>query len=412
MEDKKDTKFLRGLLSGIALGLIVAIVTCAGTNLWNLSDYIINKKNENASSYNSKYVSESTLKKIDGIADIIDKRFLYDFDKNKMSDAMYAAVLNSLGDPYSVYYTADQYKSLQQSSEGKYCGIGVVVQQNPDTGIVTAVNPYTDSPGYKAGIRKGDIIYKVDGTDITGMDLSAAVLLIKGDEGTKVKITLVRDNKTIDVEVTREEISVQTVSHEMLDNNIGYIKIDEFDAVTVDQFADAMSDLKDKGMKGLVIDLRDNPGGLLNSVKEMLDTILPEGLIVYTEDKDGNRQEYKSDADTILDVPMSVLVNGNSASASEIFAGAVKDYGVGTLVGTTTFGKGIVQSIIPFIDGSAMKITVEDYYTPKGNNIHKKGIKPDVEIELNDDVKSLSTVPHDKDNQLQKALEILNGKIK
>lgn len=412
MEEKKDTKFLKGLLSGIAMGLIVTITVCTGFNLWNLSDYIIDKNTSGGSSYNSKYISSSTLQKIDSISQIIDSRFLYDFDSQKMSDAMYAAVLNSLDDPYSVYYTADQYASMMESSQGKYCGIGVVVTQDPDTGIVTVVNPYTDCPGYKAGVKKGDIIYAVDGTEITGMDLNAAVLLIKGDEGTSVTLTLVRDQKSFDVEVTREEISVQTVTYEMLEDSIGYIKIDEFDEVTVEQFADAMNDLIDQNMKGLVIDLRDNPGGLLTSVTEMLDTILPEGLIVYTEDKYGNREEYSSDEDSILEVPLTLLVNGNSASASEIFAGAVKDYGIGTLIGTTTFGKGIVQSIIPFNDGSAMKITVEDYYTPLGNNIHKVGIDPDIEVELDADDIGLSEIPHDEDNQLQKALEVLDGEIK
>ncbi|MGN1188126.1 MAG: S41 family peptidase, partial [Lachnospiraceae bacterium] len=299
-----------------------------------------------------------------------------------------------------------------ESSSGSYCGIGVVVQQNVETGIVTAVRPYENCPGYEAGIRPGDIILAVNGTEITGMDLNAAVSMIRGEEGTKVTLTIRREEEEFDVEVTRRQIDVETVSYKMLQDNIGYILVEEFDEVTAKQFTAAMDALEEQGMEALVVDIRNNPGGLLNIVVDMLDEILPKGVIVSVKDKNGATEEYTSDADTRLNVPLAVLINGNSASASEIFAGAVQDYGVGTLVGTTTFGKGIVQTIFSMRDGTGVKVTIEDYYTPSGRSIHKIGVDPDVEIDLPDELKTLVTIPEDEDVQLQKAIEILKKQMR
>ena len=239
------------------------------------------------------------------------------------------------------------------------------------------------------------------------MDLNAAVALIRGEEGTTVTITLQRDEEVLDVEVTRRQIDVETVTYRMLEDNIGYIQVDEFDEVTANQFSTALDALTAQGMEALVVDIRNNPGGLLNVVVDMLDEILPEGIIVSVKDKNGVAQEYKSDAETRLNVPMAVLINGNSASASEIFAGAVQDYGVGTLVGTTTFGKGIVQTIFSLNDGTGLKLTIEDYYLPSGKSIHQVGVSPDVEIDLPDELKVYVNIPEGQDTQLQKAIEIL-----
>ena len=342
---------------------------------------------------------------------VIDYYYLYDYDKDVMVDAIYKAVMGSLGDPYSVYYTGDEFKAFMESSSGSYCGIGVVVQQNMQTGLVTAVRPYEDCPGYEAGIRPGDLILAVDGTEITGMDLNTAVALIKGEEGTSVTITLQRDEEVFDVEVTRRQIDVKTVNYRMMDDNIGYIQIEEFDEVTSDQFSQALDSLIEQGMEALVIDIRNNPGGILDTVVAMLDELLPEGTIVSVKDRNGTAQEYTSDADTKLTVPLTVLINGNSASASEIFAGAIKDYGVGTLVGTTTYGKGIVQTAFSLSDGTGVKITIEDYYLSSGKSIHKVGVDPDVEIDLPDELKTYVTIPEDEDVQLQKAIEILEEQL-
>lgn len=360
----------------------------------------------------SEQLTDEVIEKIDTLIQVIDYYYLYDYDKDAMVDAIYKAVMDSLGDPYSVYYTEDEYTSFLESSSGSYCGIGVVVQQNIQTGIVTAVKPYENCPGYEAGIRAGDRIIAVDGTDITGMDLNSAVALIRGEEGTSVTITLQRDEEEFDVEVTRRQIDVETVAYRMLEDNIGYIQIDEFDEVTANQFSDALDALTEQGMEALVIDIRNNPGGLLNIVVDMLDQILPEGVIVSVKDKNGTAEEYTSDAETKLNVPLTVLINENSASASEIFAGAVKDYGVGTLVGMTTFGKGIVQTIFSLRDGTGLKLTIEDYYLPSGKSIHQVGVDPDVEIDLPEDIKMYTNIPEDQDLQLQKALEILKEQLK
>lgn len=355
----------------------------------------------------SPQLTDEVIEKIDTLMQVVDYYYLYDYDEDAMIDAIYKAVMDSLGDPYSVYYTEDEYEAFLESSSGSYCGIGVVVQQNVETGIVTAVRPYENCPGYEAGIRPGDIILAVNGTEITGMDLNAAVSMIRGEEGTKVTLTIRREEEEFDVEVTRRQIDVETVSYRMLQDNIGYILVEEFDEVTAKQFTAAMDALEEQGMEALIVDIRNNPGGLLNIVVDMLDEILPEGVIVSVKDKNGATEEYISDAGTRLNVPLAVLINGNSASASEIFAGAVQDYGVGTLVGTTTFGKGIVQTIFSMKDGTGVKVTIEDYYTPGGRSIHNIGVAPDVEIDLPDELKILVTIPEDEDVQLQKAIEIL-----
>lgn len=359
----------------------------------------------------SEQLTDDVIEKIDTLMQVIDYYYLYDYDKDEMVDAIYKAVMSSLGDPYTVYYTADEFNAFMESSSGSYCGIGVVVQQNMQTGLVTAVRPYEDCPGYEAGIRPGDLILAVDGTEITGMDLNTAVALIKGEEGTSVTITLQRDEEVFDVEVTRRQIDVKTVNYRMMDDNIGYIQIEEFDEVTSDQFSQALDSLIEQGMEALVIDIRNNPGGILDTVVAMLDELLPEGTIVSVKDRNGTAQEYTSDADTKLTVPLTVLINGNSASASEIFAGAIKDYGVGTLVGTTTYGKGIVQTAFSLSDGTGVKITIEDYYLPSGKSIHKVGVDPDVEIDLPDELKTYVTIPEDEDVQPQKAIEILKEQL-
>lgn len=335
-----------------------------------------------------------------------------DIDDSKVLDNIYKAYVNAYGDKYTVYYTADEYAKIQESSNGAYYGIGVVVRKNDD-GTILVVEPYDGAPGKEAGMRKNDVIVTVNGESVADQDLNSVVAKIKGDEGTTVNIGIRRDGSDdiTELTVTRRKVEIKTVAYEMLDDSVGLITISEFDKVTAQQFKEAYAQLETLGMKGLVIDIRSNPGGLLNVVVDMLDEILPDGLIVYTEDKYGNRQEYNGSNPDVIDLPLAVLVNGESASASEIFAGAVQDYGAGTIIGTQTFGKGIVQTIRRMSDGSAIKYTMAKYFTPKGQDIHGHGVTPDIVEELSDEFNNLTEYDASKDNQLQKAIEVIKGDI-
>ena len=335
-----------------------------------------------------------------------------DIDDSKVLDNIYKAYVNAYGDKYTVYYTADEYAKIQESSNGAYYGIGVVVRKNDD-GTILVVEPYDGAPGKEAGMRKNDVIVTVNGESVADQDLTSVVAKITGAEGPTVKIGIRRDGSDdiTELTVTRRKVEIKTVAYEMLDDSVGLITISEFDKVTAQQFKEAYAQLETLGMKGLVIDIRSNPGGLLNVVVDMLDEILPDGLIVYTEDKYGNRQEYNGSNPDVIDVPLAVLVNGESASASEIFAGAVQDYGAGTIIGTQTFGKGIVQTIRRMSDGSAIKYTMAKYFTPKGQDIHGHGVTPDIVEELSDEFNNLTEYDASKDNQLQKAIEVIKGDI-
>ena len=339
---------------------------------------------------------------------IIDKYFLFDEDMTKVEDGIYAGMMNGLDDPYTVYYTKEEYKALNEDTEGKYSGIGATVSQNPKTKIITIVNVFDNSPAKEGGLLPGDIIYKIDGEEVTGTDLDVLVKTkIRGMEGSSFTMTVIRgdDKKQVDLNLTRRSIEVQTVSSKMLNDGIGYVAVSQFDAVTSEQFKSNIESLKSQGMKKLIVDLRGNPGGLLDQVVDMLDYILPEGLVLYTEDKNGNREEYYAKDPGELKIPMVVLVNENSASASEVFTATFKDFKWGKVVGKTTFGKGIVQNVLPLGDGTAIKITTQHYYPPSGYDLHKVGIKPDVDVDLNEG----AVIGSDSDNQLSTAVDILKS---
>ncbi len=304
-----------------------------------------------------------------------------------------------LGDPYSAYFTAAEFQNVMDSSKGNYYGIGASIQKEETTGGIQIVEPFSGGPAQKAGLKAGDIILKVDGLDVTKMDLDQAISYVKGEQGTPVVLEYLRNGSRNKVTVYRDLVKTETVSYQMKENRIGYIQISQFEEVTVEQFNEAVAELERQHMKGLIIDLRDNPGGLLTSVSEILDRILPEGkLITYTEDKYGNRENLYTTKESELNLPMVVLVNGNSASASELFTGAMKDYGMAKIVGENTFGKGIVQGFLQFTDGSSLKLTMSKYYTPNGICIHKTGIRPDYVIEKGKD---------GEDKQLEQALKLL-----
>lgn len=340
--------------------------------------------------------------KLNAIDSVLESFYFGDVDDEIAKDNIYKAYLSSYGDKYTMYYTADEYKALKESTNGKFYGIGAVCQLSGEGGVLL-VDVYDNGAGYQAGLRSGDRVVNVDGRDITDMELSSAVALIKGDKGTSVTLEVIRGTERLTFSAVRDAVEAKTVSYTLLDNNIGYLSISQFEEVTTKQFKAAVEDLQSQGMKGLVIDIRNNPGGLLDTVVGMLKYMLPDGLIVYTEDKQGNRKEYKGQDNDEFNLPLAVIANGNSASASEIFAGAIQDYGKGTIIGTQTYGKGIVQTVKPLTDGSAIKFTIAKYFTPKGQDIHGKGVTPDMVVEYDTDA--------DVDTQLDAAIKNVEAQI-
>lgn len=350
--------------------------------------------------------------KVDALLRKLDESYLEKLDTEALLDGAYHGLVTAVGDKYTRYYTEEEYTEYKESSSGEYVGIGVTVTLAEQGGaLITKVEE--SGPAAEAGLQEGDILLAADGTDLTDLDLNDMVKLIKGKEGTKVQITYQKAGsrqKTV-VEVTRRTIQSRTVNSRMLESDIGYIAVTSFEGVTTEQFRSALSELREQGMKGLIVDLRDNPGGRVDVVQAVTDELVPAGIITYTEDKYGNREIYESNEEPYLNLPLVVLINGNSASAAEIMAGAIQDTGVGTLVGTTTFGKGIVQQTSAFPDGTAVKITMAKYYTPNGNYIHQIGIEPDITIDLPDGVTLSSLESPEEDIQLQTALEALKTKM-
>ena len=344
----------------------------------------------------------------------IDNYFYFDKDSEKQEESYYDGIMNGLDDPYSCYYTKEEYEQLMEDDSGKYVGIGAQVTQDADM-VISVVRPITGSPAEKAGIKAEDIIVQVDDLEITDEDLNFVVDRIRGKEGTTAYIKVFRpsDNKYYEFNIERQVVENVSVRFEMLEDKIAYIAIEEFNDLTADEFKKAVDDALSQNAKGIVFDVRDNPGGLVDSVAAICDYIMDEGPIVTIKNRSGKViSEYKSDSKQKVDLPMTVLVNGNSASAAEIFTGALKDTGMAKIVGTNTFGKGIVQSVFQLSDGSGIKVTIAKYFTPNGNDIHKKGIAPDYEVELKDGRKNAVNLPHDEDAQLKKALKILKKEIK
>ena len=349
-------------------------------------------------------------KKILKLKNHIDKFYLEHVDSEKLMEGAAKGLFEALEDPYSVYMDKDEFRSFKEATSGSYGGIGVIVTELD--GFVTVVAPIEDTPGEKAGLKTGDRIIRVDDVDIAGIGLEKATSMMKGKKGTKVKLTLVRENKAepFVVELKREEIVLKTVKADMLEDSIGYIRITMFDEDTGKEFKKALAEMKSQKAEGLIIDLRQNPGGYVTQCVEVADELLDKGIIFYTEDKNKNKEVTYS-KDKKIDIPYVLLVDGGSASASEIIAGAIKDRKAGLLIGTKTFGKGLVQSVEGLSDGSGFKLTTQKYYTPDGISINKIGIEPDIKVELQE-VQGDEDVDVLEDTQIKRAIEELLKVIK
>lgn len=398
-EFEENNKDNGKLFKGIALGLGISIALQAGFTFFNGSIANVFAKD---TSYEEK---------IQDIYKVLQDNYVDEINDEDLEDMMYTGLVAGLGDPYSVYMNQENFQSFMESSEGTYYGIGAVVSPSDDNKVLV-VTPYEGAPAYNAGIRSGDKILKVNGTEVYGSALDEAVSLIKGEKGTTVSVEVEKtDGTVVTLDVYRDEITIPTIDYEMLENDLGYIQISAFDRVTEDQFNEAYDELLSKNMNGLIIDLRNNPGGLLDVVSNITDRLIPKGFITYTEDKDGKREYIYSDSEEI-EIPLVILVNENSASASEVLSGAVKDTGKGILVGETTFGKGLVQNIFPLSDGSAVKTTIARYYTPSGVCIHGIGIEPNYVVDISEeDAANLAMIEFEDDVQLQKAIEVLENEV-
>lgn len=396
-------KILTVVLTG---ALALSMTGCKGA--LNLIGNSTQSSNQSGDSAFNMY-DEEVENKVEEINEYIDTYFYFETDEEAQEEAIYDGIMAGLNDPYSVYYTAEEYADLMEENSGEYVGVGAVVTQGADK-AVTIVRPIPGSPAEEVGLKAEDIVVQVGDVEILDQDLATVVDMIRGEEGTEVYIRIYRPsiNDYVEFNVTRRVVENVTVTAEILDGNIGYIQVQQFYENTDEEFIAAVKDMESKGVKGIIIDMRDNPGGLLTSVVNMCDYIMDEGPILTTKDKNGTIiSQYDSTDEESVDIPMVVLVNGNSASASEIFAGALKDTGKAEIVGTTTFGKGIVQSILPLSDGTAIKLTVAKYFTPAGHDIHELGIEPDYVVELPDGMTSAVSLEKEKDTQLDKAIEII-----
>lgn len=416
--------FKTGLVAGILVGIFVA--TGISSAAFFATDGFTNLTMEK-----DRLDLISVNRSIRNLETMIDEEYLNKKDNQKLEQYIYKGLLAGLGDPYSEYYTASEYKKLKTETTGNYCGIGVRIIQKNQTMVTTVVEVFKGSPALEAGMKEDDVIKAVDGVDVTEIDVDDIVNdHILGKEGSKVNITVYRPStkKTLTLEMTRQQVEAQYIKSEMLEDKIGYISISSFAVATTKQFTTAVNDLTKQGAKSMIIDLRNNPGGVLVSAVDMLASLLPDGKLVYTKDKNGKGEEYFSKDGQIcyksndgyidktypkkdsgqVDLPMVILINGNSASASEVFAQAMKDYKWATVIGTQSFGKGIVQNVIPLKNGAAVKLTVSSYFTKNGSVIQGKGVTPDIKVEQKKKWKETTLLPpHDEDLQLQRAIEEL-----
>lgn len=349
--------------------------------------------------------------KLDVLMDLVESYYYEDVDEEEMLEYAAYGLIAGVGDVYSTYYSKEDMEKFNEETEGEYAGIGCQLLADPSDEMITITRVFKGSPAEDVGMRSGDKIVYVNDVYYSAYEMDDAVSVMRGEPGGEVKVTVLRGLETIDFNVTRRVVNINYVEYEILEGNIGYVMVYDFLGNAYEGFAEAIDAFRKAEVSGMIIDLRSNGGGLVDVCVDMADLILPEGVVVSMRDKYDAVEEYKIDNE-YYDVPMVLLVNGYSASASEILAGAVRDYGAGTIVGTKTFGKGVVQSALEFTDGSGIKLTTARYYTPSGECIHEVGIEPDVVVELDEDTVTrygFNNLPHDQDVQLQRAIAVLTG---
>lgn len=398
----------------LALAVMMTVLCVASSASAASLPMFRQEKEETITITMEEYERLQKYNKLEILIQLIDAYYYEDVDQDDLLDGAAAGLVSGVGDVYTNYYTLEDMEAFNEETEGEYAGIGCQLIADPTDELITITRVFKGSPAEKVGMRTGDKIVYVNDLYYSAHEMDAAVDVMRGTPGESVKVTVLRNLETIDFEIVREIVHINYVEHQILDGNIGYVLVYDFLGNAYDGFLNAIEAFKAAGVKAMIIDLRNNGGGLLDASIDMADLILPEGTVVSLKDKLGYEEAYTID-DEYYDVPMVVLVNEYSASASEILSGAIRDYGEGTLVGQKTFGKGVVQSVLEFPDGSGIKITTARYYTPSGECIHDVGITPHVEVELDEDAVTMygiNNLPHDQDAQLQKAIELINqGKV-
>ncbi len=404
-EESKGIKIYRTIM----LILIVALLTFIITTAVMYSKFSKDKENiQMFKSFISDKDTKSTTQKLEEFRQLIDKYYLGEVNEEDLQEGAIAGYIAGLKDPYTEYISKDEIAEYTQDIMGNFIGIGIYMVQDKETDRILVLTPIKYGPAEKAGIQPGDYIKSIDGVEYKGSQLSEAADKVKGEEGTEVKLEIVRDGETINFSIKRENIKVNPVEGEVLENNIGYIEFSSFDENTASDFRAKYEELEKKGIKSLIIDLRNNGGGIVDEAVSIAGTILDkDSTVLYEVNKNKEEKEIKTTQDPIINVPIIILQNKNTASASEILAGALKDYGKAKLIGTTTFGKGVIQQLMQLTDGSGLKITTAEYFTAKRNKINEIGIEPDEKVELPNELQKKVTIEKDKDTQLQKAIELL-----
>lgn len=395
--NEKKVKKSYGVLKIIIAIILTAIITYFCTINFTLNSYL-----------NGADITYLTTKLV-LIKNKLEDTYIYDMDSEKMIESSIKGYVNGIGDKYTEYLTKEDMKELLETTSGSFVGIGVYMVNNTADNTIVIVGVIDGSVAQSVGLQVGDIISKVNDIEYKGEQLDEVSESIKGEEGSEVKITVIRNSETLDFNIKRSSVKIKSVDSKMLDDNIGYIQIASFNDGTADEFKSAYNEIKDSVKKGLVIDLRNNGGGVVDESLKIAETMVEKGkTLLITADKNKNEKVDKSKENPIINVPVILLINNYTASASEILAGTLKENCGYKIVGIQSYGKGVIQSIYSFKDGTGLKVTMEEYFTPNHNVINKVGISPDIEVDLDDEWKNISNVPYENDLQLQRAVEELN----